>query len=303
MVTRALLVVAMLGGVAAAQPAPSPRITIGIYTPSVEFGAATTRLAYVRGLGAAIERATGIAVDAQSYANLAALVRANLDFAIVDGPCVATHPRWRLLATATVGGGTTRAWGLFVAGAGGGARGVTIDRLRGKRLAYPATGCDDAGFVDHAMLDSELDPKFFGARVGKADLTAALAEVASYRTAQAVFAPIASARGLTKVFDTGAVPNPGFVALSNRLSPAVVGQVTAAVLGHPGGAIGGWTRGARPPYAAFAARLRPAPRRAVFATPDPFRLDPGDLVREPDSLRTPAAVPVRRHFVRADRLE
>src|SRR2546425_943294 len=85
------------------------------------------------------------------------------------------------------------------------------------RLAFVQTGCNDAGFIDNAMLESEVDANFFGGRAGEKDLTAAIADVASYKTAQAVFAPVGAPKGLTKVFDTGTVPNPAFVELSGKL--------------------------------------------------------------------------------------
>ena len=78
-----------LTAVAAAQPAQ--KITIGIYAPSVEFGAAQARLAYVQGLARAIEQATGVKTEAQSYANVAALKKDAVDFAIIDGMCYATN--------------------------------------------------------------------------------------------------------------------------------------------------------------------------------------------------------------------
>jgi hypothetical protein len=58
------------------------------------------------------------------------------------------------------------------------------------------------------MLDSEVDPAFFAGRVGKPDITAAVAEVASYKGAAAVFAPVGSQKGLTKLFDTGSGAQP-----------------------------------------------------------------------------------------------
>ena len=169
-------------GVAAAQPAQ--KITIGIYAPTVEFGAAQARLAYVQGLAKAIEQNTGIKTEAYAYATVSALKKEGVDFAIIDGVCYATNPGWRLLATASIGGGTTRAWALYSSA------GETMQALKGKKLAFIATGCNDAGFVDNAMLESEVDPAFFGGRSAKPDLTAAVAEVASYKAAQAVFAPV-----------------------------------------------------------------------------------------------------------------
>ncbi|MBS1118343.1 MAG: hypothetical protein H6Q90_571 [Deltaproteobacteria bacterium] len=285
-----LLGLVLLCGVAHAQPR---KLAIGIYTPSVEFGTATARLAYVKALGKAIEQTTGLEVDAQSYATLGALTKANVDFAIIDGPCYATNLGWRLLATSTIGGSTTRPWGLFSAA------GDTLQALKGKRLAFIATGCNDAGFVDHAMLDSEVDAGFFGARVGKQDLTAAVAEVASYKTAQAVFAPVGSAKGLTKVFDTGAVPNPAFVDLGSKLPAATVDKIAAAVIGYGGGgAITGWTKPVRDGYTAFASRLRRTVKAGMLASPEPVRLDAKDVLIEPQTVRDSALINVRHLFVR-----
>lgn len=282
-----LIVLCCVGGVAHAQPR---KLTLGIYAPTVEFGAATARLAYIKSLGAAIEQSTGTAVDVQSYANLGALVRANVDFAIVDGPCYATNLGWRLLANASVGGGTSRAWALFGSAAG------ELSSLKGKKLAYVA-GCSDAAFVDHAMLESEVDASFFGARVAKQDLTGAIAEVASYRTAQAVFAPVGT-RGLTKIFDTGSVPNPAFVVIG-KPPAAIVDKVAAAVLGFSGGgAIAGWAKPDRSIYAAFAGRLARVTKAGVFAVPEPVRIDARDVLVEPPTLREAGMIDVRRHWVR-----
>jgi hypothetical protein len=239
---------AALAGTTLAQPAE--KITIGLYAPSVEFGAAQARLAYVQGLARAIEQNTWIKTEAQSYANVAALKRDAVDFAIVDGVCYATNLGWRLLATATIGGGTTRPWALYSSA------GDSMQALKGKKLAFIATGCNDAGFVDHAMLESEVDAAFFSARSGKPDLTAAVADVASYKASQAVFAPSGTAKGLTKVFDTGAVPNPAFVAISCKQSAAVVERVAASVVGYGGsGAISGWAEPSREIYTSLAARM------------------------------------------------
>ncbi len=283
-----VLLIVLASGVTEAQPR---KLTLGIYAPTVEFGAATARLAYIKSLAAAIEQSTGMQVDAQSYANLGALQRAGVDFAIVDGPCYATNLGWKLLANANVGGGTSRAWALFAGAAG------DLGSLRGKKLAYVA-GCSDAAFVDNAMFESEVDAGFFGARVAKQDLTGALAEVASYRTAQAVFAPIAAAKGLTKIFDTGSVPNPAFVVVGKPPAP-IVDKVASAVLGFGGGgAIAGWSKPDRTIYNVFAGRLQRAVKAGVFAVPEPVRIDAKDVLVEPPSLREPGTVDVRRHWVR-----
>src|SRR5690348_15854468 len=87
---RAIVMFAVLAiaGVAQAQPS---KLTVGIYAPSVEFGTAQAKLAYAQGLEKAIEQNTGIKTEAQSYASLAALKKDNVDFAIVEGQCVAVN--------------------------------------------------------------------------------------------------------------------------------------------------------------------------------------------------------------------
>jgi hypothetical protein len=289
MATRALLVLAVLTATASADPA---KLTVGIYAPTIEFGTAQARLAYVQGLAKAIERATGIDTQAQSYATLAALDKDKVDLAIIDGPCLAVRASARLVAVANVGGSTTRTWALYSSA------GSSLQALRGNKLAYVALGCSDAAFVDNAMLDSELDAGFFAARLGEKDLSGAIASVTSYKTAHAVFAPIGSAKGLTKVLDGAAVPNPALVAQPS-LSAALTDEVSAAVLAYStSGPIASWTRPSRDIYTSFAARLAPIRKSGVFATPEPIHLDARDVLVDLPTLSTPASVPVRQHFVR-----
>lgn len=284
------LAVLLLAGTAGAQPAQ--RISIGIYAPSVDFGTAQARLAYVQALARAIEQNTGLKTDARSYATITALKKDAVDFAIIDAQCYATNLGWKLLASANIGGGTARAWALY-------ASSPSMQALRGKKLAYISTGCNDAGFIDNAMLDSEVDPAFFGARVAKLDLASAVAEVASYRTAHAVFAPAGAAKGLTKVFDTGSVPNPAFVATSGKLPAAVVAKVGATVTSYGGGgAIASWGRTSRDGYVALAGRFGKVVKTPVLATPELVRVDARDVLAEPASMRDTAVVDVRHHFVR-----
>lgn len=293
MATKPLLVAAALGALCATAQAAPDKITIGIYAPTVEFGTAQARLAYIQGLAKAIEQNTGVKTEAQSYATISALEKDKVDFAIIDGPCYATHLSWRLLANANIGGGTSRPWALFSSA------GSTMQDLRGKKLVYVQAGCNDAGFVDNAMLESEVDSGFFGARIGEKDLTGAIAAVTSYKTAQAVFAPVGSARGLTKVFDTGQVPNPAFVEIGSQ--PAGLGdKVAAAVVGYGGGgAIAGWTRSSREPYQALASRLGRNTKQGILASPDPVRMDGKDVLVDPPSIKDPAEVALRNHFLRA----
>jgi hypothetical protein len=288
--TKPLLVLALLAATAHADP---DKLVIGIYAPSVEFGTASARLAYVQGLAKAIEQATGVKTTAQAYASLASLKKDNVDFAIVEGQCVATNASWKVLANANVGGNTSRAWALFSGGAD------NMQALNGKKLAFVQTGCNDQGFIDNAMLESEVDATFFDRRVGEKDLTGALADVASYKTADAVFAPVDAAKGLKKVFDTGSVPNPGFVQLSSKVPAAIADKVGAIVIGYGGqGAIAGWAKPAVEPYRGLANRLGHVQKTGVFATPDPVHIDAKDVLVDPPTLKDTAFVSARLHFVR-----
>lgn len=288
--TIALVGLGLAATPAAAQPA---KLTVGIYAPTVEFGTSQARLAYAQGIAKAIEQATGIKTDAQAYATVAALKKDAVDFAIIDGPCVATNTSWKVLATAQIGGGPTRTWALYSSA------GDSMRALKGKKLAFVAMGCSDTGFVDNAMLESEVDASFWGARVGEKDLTGALASVTSYKTAQAVFAPVGSAKGLSRVFDAAAVPNPAFVEVSGSIPDALSDKVAGAVIGYGGsGAIAGWSKPSREPYQTFAARLAPIRKAGVFASPEPVRLDGREALQDPSTLKDTAMISVRHLFVR-----
>lgn len=274
------------------QQAPD-KLTIGIYAPSVEFGTAQVRLQYAQGLAKAIEAQTGVKTEAKSFAQWSQLKSSGVDFAIVDGQCYATNLGWTLLANAEVGGGTARSWALFADGAS------DMQSLKGKKLAYVQTGCNDNGFLDNAMLDSEVDAAFFAGRVGKPDLTAAVAEVASYKGAAAVFAPVGSQKNLTKIFDTGTVPNPAFVQLNSKIPSATADKVAAAVVGFGGGgAISGWSAAQKGAYSALAGRMGRSVKRGVFAAPDPVRFESKDVLIEPDTIDDTDVTGVRQHFER-----
>jgi hypothetical protein len=298
-----LVVLAALGVMmstrgAQSQAAGQAPLTIGIYAPSVEFGTAQARLSYAQGLAKAIEQASGVKTTAQAFASLGQLKKANVDFAIIDGLCYATNSSFKLLANAEVGGGTTRAWALYSS------IGPDPQSLKGKKLAFVQTGCNDTGFIDNAMLESEA-AGLFASQVGKPDLTAAVAEVASYKGAQAVFAPVGAQKGLTKVFDTGNVPNPAFVQLNSKIPANVSQQVAGAVVGFGGsGAISGWAAASRGPYEALAGRLGAVVKRMVPADPQPVRLDSSDVLVEPATLSDTALTGVHGHYeVPPSRLE
>ena len=266
------------------------QLNLAIYAPSVNFGTSAARLEYLQRLGSALERATGKKVRPQAFSNLAQLQRAKPDFAIIDAQCVASK-RYKVLANAVVGGSTTRRWALYSNS------GTSMQALRGKKLAYVKTGCRDTAFLENAMLESEVSLKsFFGGTVGKGDLNGAVAEVATLRGAQAVFAPSGSQKGLSKVFDSGSVPNPAFVQIGN-VPGAVSSAAQKAVVGYGGGgAISGWRKANPKAYSGLRGRMGKRVKKGIFASPTPVRVDASDVMIFPSTLDDTSLPEVSQHF-------
>jgi hypothetical protein len=218
---------------------------------------------------------------------LADLLAAKPDFAIIEGVCIAAKSPGQVLATASIGGDTSQSWAFFSRG------GEDLNKLKGKKLAYVKTECRDADFLDNAMLDSEAKTKsWFSSLVDKPDVAGAVLAVKDYKAADAVFAPAGQAKGLTRIFDAGAVPNPGFVVLT-KTAAATVEQVKAAVLGYgAGGGIDGWK--AATSYSGLSNDLGVKPKRAVFAPPEVVRMEDQDVLILPASEFATAVV--KQHF-------
>jgi hypothetical protein len=100
------------------------------------------------------------------------------------------------------------------------------------------------------------------------------------------------------------VPNPAFVEVNSALPNNVTNTVAAAVIGYGGGgAISGWSKPAREPYAALASRLTPVRKQGIFSPADSAKIDSRDVMSDMASLKDPWYVAVRHHFVRTSRLE
>jgi hypothetical protein len=263
-------------------------MTVAIYAPGAAFADSSARLAYVQGLARAIQQKTGTPITGKAFVRLGDLLAAKPDFAVIDGQCLASKNHGQLLATAAIGGDVQQPWGLY-------ARGDSLASLKGKKLAYVKTGCRDGEFLDNAMLDGEVKTgSFFGALVEKPDVAGAVSTVRDVKAADAVFAPAAQARGLSKVYDAGPVPNPGFVVL--KPAPAAfMEQVREAVLGYgSGGGIDGWRAAAPALYSGLGGKFGARPKRLVFAPPEVVRLDDPDVLVVPQSRFEQA--PVKQHF-------
>jgi hypothetical protein len=244
-----------------AQQAPG-QLTVALYAPSASFRDSAARSAYVQGLAKAIQNKTGVPTSGKAYVRYSDLKSARPDFAIIEGQCLAVGAPGPVLATAQIGSSTSQSWALF-------SRGDNFMGLRGKKLAFMDTGCRDSDFLDNAMLDSEAKVKsHFSTMVGKPDSYGAVQTVLSYKQADAVFAPSSQGTGLTKIFDTGQVPNPGFVQMNKNVSAGVASNVQSAVLSYGADqAITGWKAAAS--YAASPARWARASRSPSSPSPCP----------------------------------
>jgi hypothetical protein len=284
-----LVILVVLGALpAAAQQAPE-QLTVAMYAPAAAFSDSSARLAYMQGLAKAVQQRTGVPTSGKIYVRLGDLLAAKPDFAVIDGQCLAAHSPGQLLASALVGGETAQPWALYTRG------GESLATLRGKKLVYVKTGCRDSDFLDNAMLDGEVKTgAFFGALIDKPDVTGAVLAVRDYKAADAVFAPASSAKGLTKAYDAGSVPNPGFVALK-PFPAALLDGVRDAVLSYGGGGgIDGWRAAVPASYQALGGRMGARAKRPVFAAPDVVRLDDQDVIVVPQSKYEQASV--KHHF-------
>jgi hypothetical protein len=266
-------------------------LTVGIYTPTVEFANSAERLQYIKRLAKALEAATGAKVQGSSYASLGSLKKARPDFAIIDAQCYATNLKWELLANGQIDGKSTQKWALFSRVGGG------MPGLKGQKLSYVKMGCRDEDFLMNAMLETEVSSKHFSGKVGKPTLQGAIADVASFKAASAVFAPVGSQKGLEKVFDTTTVPGPAFVVVNSKLNNSTVKKVKDAVVGFGGGgAISGWTGGNDGPYKSLKGKMARNVKRPVFAQPSPVKLSGDDVIKNPDTLDDSALTAVKQHF-------
>lgn len=279
----------LLAGTSPAKSQGQPeQLTLAIYAPSAAFSDSASRLTYIQGLAKTIEKKTGVPSKGASYTNLGQLVAARPDFAILDGQCIAGRGLGSVLASASVGGEAFQSWGLFT-------RGERMAELSGKKLAVVEMGCRDDDFLDHAMLEGEKARRHFAALVKQMDVAGAVAAVRDYKKADAVFAPTGSVRGLTRVYDAGQVPNPGFVQLNKSISGEITGQVKEAVLGYgASGGIDGWKPAAEDLYRRLAGRMGARPKLPVFAPPEVVRFEDQDVLEPPKSTASDATV--KQHF-------
>ena len=267
------------------------KLTIGIYAPTVPFSSSGARLTYVQSLAKQIEAKTGITTEAKSYASFSSLKGAKPDFAIVEAQCYASNLGWKFLAAAKVDGGTSRSWALYSS------QGSSISALKGKKISYIQMGCSDTEFIENAMLDSEVSMAYFGGKVGKSDIGGAVADVASYKNAEGVFAPSGLGKGLSSVFSTGSVPNPAFVQMNKTLDKGIVADVEKAVTSYGGGAeITGWSGSGAGDYKSLRGRMGKRVKKGIAVGPSPVRVEANDVLVMPKTLSDTDLTEIDQHF-------
>ena len=278
----------LAGAPGAARAQQKEPLTLALYAPSIPFKGTEARLVYVRLLAEAIAGNLGRRVEPRLYGSMSQLRKARPDLAIVEPQC-ALSGSWRPVATAKIGGKSSRHWALF------GVQGATVAGLRGKRLAYAASGCEDKDFLEHVLFQSEVRLRYFRDTEGKVSVGGAVAEVASVKAAQAVFAPADQGAGLTKLFDAGEIPNPVLV-VDARTSGGVASSIeTVAQKFGSSGAIDGWVAVDRRAQADLERRMKGMPKHFVLADAPAARLPVKTMVDLP-SRRDAALVSVKRYL-------
>jgi hypothetical protein len=271
---RIILAAAALTLVPAIARAERPaHLTVAIYAPSLELSTAS-RITLVNDVAAAVEARTGIKTSGKAFSSYADLTADKPDLAIIDPLCIAAHAPGRVLATAKIGGDTSRRWGLYAPGK------VTVQELGGKTIAFIRTGCRDTEFIEHGVFAGLIRfGEFFAGGLAQADVNGAIIATRDLKKAAAVIAPAEVTGGLEQVLAIDAIPNAGLVLMNKGLDASIVDQIGGAVGGVGGGPVEGWGAGAS--YAELAARMGSAKKKLVLAAPERA------VVAEPDVVQLP----------------
>lgn len=255
------------------------KLTVAMYAPSLELDSGT-RLSYLIEVAQAIQAKTGVRTQARVFAKYSDLTAAKPDFAIIEAQCIAARAPGKVLATATVDGARTLDWGIFAA-----AKASSLLELRGKKLAFVKTGCRDSDFLDFAaLLGVFRHDTFFASSVARVDAAAAVITTREIGDADAVVAPSRLAGGLEAVVRIEGVPNPGLVAMNDKLDAALLASAKSAVMGTSHGPITGWAEPAD--YAGLAGRMTGRKKALVLTEPKPVDVaEPGAIAPPRVELR------------------
>lgn len=210
------------------------KLRFGIYAPNTAFGSNSERWSYIQKIASYVQGVTKIPSTGSAYAQAGQFSGAagSLDFALVDGVYLATRGGWTVLATSMYGGSSRAPWGLYSRGTG------TFSGLKGKSLVISRAGGSETTLVEGLLYGEVKVSSWFGSVKIVPDLASAVQTVRN-GGADAVFAPMTMASGLTLVFAAGSVPNASFVQINRKIPADIVAKVRAAVQSIGSGGLGG----------------------------------------------------------------
>lgn len=222
----ALFAALLVAGPAAAQGPDAPAdetLVVGVYAPNMYFANSLERSQYADQLAAGLGRITGRTFRGRGFSTQGEfdnqVAAGQVHFALID----AQHQLERgyeALAQGTANGQPTRPM-VLVAASGG-----SVADLQGKRLARVQLGRGDEAFIVNHLLQSQVDPDFFGEARTVRDVQGALSLV-KLGKADAAFAYKGIEPG---IFESRPVPLPVFVRTA-EVPSAVEQKVRQAVLG------------------------------------------------------------------------
>jgi hypothetical protein len=265
-----LLILALLVATSAPLHAEPQRIYIGLYAPTAPFSGPTERLDFVTRLAEHLStdqvQVTG-RVFTQTAALVAATKRGEIHLAVLDAPYAAARGLpYRILAAAVRNGSSASAWQLVTTGSL-----QRLGQLRGKTVTLPRIGAGDAAFLTYTLLESEVEPSFFG-KIQPAPDSLSAATMAAVGRADAAFVPagIPLPGNLRVVASLRPIGWPMLCALPN-LDPAVAEELgkRARSFRH-GGPFSGFGPAEAGNYRSL--RFRRVPRKGLMAVPKPARL-------------------------------
>jgi len=194
------------------------KLRFGIYAPNTAFSSNSARWSYIKSVANYVSSMLKIPCTGRAYSSAGSFGGAlgKLDFAMVDPVYMAMHRgRFRVLATATYGGGSRASWGLF------GKSGGSFLSLKGKTLVLARAGGNEVSLAEGLLSGEIRVRKFFGKIKIVPDLASAVQTVRN-GGADAVFAPVKMAAGLPLILSTPSMPNASFAAVNSKLDKAIV---------------------------------------------------------------------------------
>ncbi len=275
----ALLLTSVLVGVARGDdardfPADGQKLVVAMYAPTSPLPSAEARFAFVVKLVQKLQ-SSGIPAEGKVYAKAgdleSAIKKGQVDLAILDAFYIAERGSgYPVVAVSTASGELFLRWGLYTHLPSG-----SILDMAGKRLAWVSPSGGQPTYITNVLLYGELKAQFFQLRPAAPDLSAAVSEVV-LRRADCVFAPEVAVVGkqLRRAYDagdSGRIPNPALVQVSQRLPAETLANIKKAMNGfNTTGVLDGWrsSGGVGDVYRSLRQRMRGrAERSLVMAEP------------------------------------